>query len=89
VAGSSPLLLLVEDLHWADQTTRDLLAFLWRNLAREPILLVISYRNDEPSSDRLRPSPASWPSSGSPGAARRPRSPTGSASTSGDATRAS
>ena len=62
LAGSSPLLLLVEDLHWADQTTRDLLAFLCRNLAREPILLVISYRNDEPSSDRLRPSPASWPS---------------------------
>jgi predicted ATPase len=44
----APLVLVVEDLHWADQSTRDLLAFLVRNLRRERVLLVVTYRNDEP-----------------------------------------
>src|SRR4029450_13762493 len=30
----APLVLVVEDLHWADQSTRDLLAVLVRNLRR-------------------------------------------------------
>jgi DNA-binding CsgD family transcriptional regulator/tetratricopeptide (TPR) repeat protein len=51
----APLLLVVEDLHWADQSTRDLLAFLVRNLRRERVLVVVSYRSDEPLSDRLGP----------------------------------
>jgi tetratricopeptide (TPR) repeat protein len=42
-----PLLLVVEDLHWADRSTRDLLAFLVRNLRAERILLVATYRSDE------------------------------------------
>src|SRR5829696_4124346 len=50
-----PLVLVVEDLHWADRSTRDLLAFLVRNLRREPILLVVTYRNDEPGQRRLGP----------------------------------
>ena len=41
------LVLVVEDLHWADRSTRDLLAFLVRNLRRERLLLVVTYRNDE------------------------------------------
>jgi predicted ATPase len=45
----------VEDLHWADQSTRDLLAFLVRNLRRERVLLVATYRSDEPRTDRLGP----------------------------------
>ena len=49
------LLLVVEDLHWADRSTRDLLAFLVRNLRRERVLLVITYRNDEPGQERLGP----------------------------------
>jgi predicted ATPase/DNA-binding CsgD family transcriptional regulator len=44
----TPLVLVVEDVQWSDQSTRDLLAFLVRNLRREPILLVVSYRSDEP-----------------------------------------
>jgi DNA-binding CsgD family transcriptional regulator/tetratricopeptide (TPR) repeat protein len=50
-----PLVLVVEDLHWADRSTRDLLAFLVRNLRRERVLLVVTYRNDEPGQQRLGP----------------------------------
>jgi DNA-binding CsgD family transcriptional regulator len=51
----APLVLVVEDLHWADQSTRDLLAFLARNLRRERILVVVTYRNDEPGQQLLGP----------------------------------
>jgi DNA-binding NarL/FixJ family response regulator len=51
----APLVLVVEDLHWADQSTRDLLAFLVRNLRWERMLLVITYRDDEPGQQRLGP----------------------------------
>jgi DNA-binding CsgD family transcriptional regulator len=50
----APITLVVEDLHWADRSTRDLLAFLARNLRRERVLVVVTYRNDETDSDRLR-----------------------------------
>jgi predicted ATPase len=39
--------LVVEDLHWADRSTRDLLAFLVRNLRHGRLLLVLTYRSDE------------------------------------------
>jgi DNA-binding CsgD family transcriptional regulator len=51
----APVVLVVEDLHWADQSTRDLLAFLVRNLRRERLLLVATYRSDEPGQQRLGP----------------------------------
>jgi DNA-binding CsgD family transcriptional regulator/tetratricopeptide (TPR) repeat protein len=51
----APLILVVEDLHWADQSTRELLAFLVRNLRAERLLLVVTYRSDEPHPDRLGP----------------------------------
>jgi len=50
-----PLVLVVEDLHWADRSTRDLLAFLIRNLRWQRILLVVTYRSDEPGQQRLGP----------------------------------
>jgi DNA-binding CsgD family transcriptional regulator/tetratricopeptide (TPR) repeat protein len=43
----APVLLVVEDLHWADRSTRDLLAFLVRTLRTGRIGLVASYRSDE------------------------------------------
>src|SRR6266705_2928426 len=43
----APLLLIVEDLHWADRSTRDLLAFLVRTMRSGRIALVASYRSDE------------------------------------------
>lgn len=42
-----PTLLVLEDLHWADRSTRDLLVFLARNLRDERILLVGTYRSDD------------------------------------------
>ncbi len=46
LAERAPVLLVVEDLHWADQSTRDLLGFLVRNL-RAGVALVLTYRSDE------------------------------------------
>ncbi len=42
-----PLVIVVEDFHWADRSTRDFLSFLVRAARREPIALLISYRSDE------------------------------------------
>jgi DNA-binding CsgD family transcriptional regulator/tetratricopeptide (TPR) repeat protein len=55
LSEQAPLLLVVEDLHWADRSTRDLLAFLVRNLRRERVLVVVTYRTDEPGQQRLGP----------------------------------
>jgi tetratricopeptide (TPR) repeat protein len=46
LADRGPVLVVVEDLHWADQSTRDLLGFLVRNL-RGGVALVLTYRSDE------------------------------------------
>jgi DNA-binding CsgD family transcriptional regulator/tetratricopeptide (TPR) repeat protein len=55
LSEQAPLVLVVEDLHWADRSTRDLLAFLVRNLRRERVLVVVTYRNDEPGQQQLGP----------------------------------
>jgi predicted ATPase len=55
LSEQGPLVLVVEDLHWADRSTRELLAFLIRNLRLERLLLVMTYRNDEPGQQRLGP----------------------------------
>jgi DNA-binding CsgD family transcriptional regulator/tetratricopeptide (TPR) repeat protein len=44
---SPGLLVAIEDLHWADSSTRDLVAFLARHLRRARVVLVISYRADD------------------------------------------
>jgi DNA-binding CsgD family transcriptional regulator len=49
------VVLVVEDLHWADRSTRELLGFLVRNLRAERLLVVVTYRSDEPDPDRLGP----------------------------------
>lgn len=38
---------VIEDLHWADGATLDLLRFLARRIDALPVLLVVSYRDDE------------------------------------------
>ena len=47
IARDGPLLLILEDVHWADRSTRDFLSFLGRNLADERVLVTMSYRPDE------------------------------------------
>jgi DNA-binding CsgD family transcriptional regulator len=47
LAGQRPLVLVVEDVHWADRSTRDLLGFLVRNLRDSAVLLVVTFRSDE------------------------------------------
>ena len=42
-----PVLLAIEDLHWADASTRAFLSFLARSLRAERVLLVATYRPDE------------------------------------------
>jgi DNA-binding CsgD family transcriptional regulator/tetratricopeptide (TPR) repeat protein len=47
LTAEAPTLVVVEDLHWADQSTRDLLAFLAHSVRDERFLLVATYRTDE------------------------------------------
>jgi DNA-binding CsgD family transcriptional regulator/tetratricopeptide (TPR) repeat protein len=42
-----PVLLVIEDVHWADDATLDLIKFLGRRIDRAPVLLLASYRDDE------------------------------------------
>jgi predicted ATPase len=41
------VLVVLEDLHWADRATRDLVAFLARTLRSGRVTLAVSYRSDE------------------------------------------
>ena len=43
----SPIVLAIEDLHWADASTRALLQYLIETLQGSPILVVATYRSDE------------------------------------------
>jgi DNA-binding CsgD family transcriptional regulator len=49
-ASSAPVLLVLEDLHWADTSTLDLVVFLSHNVDDQPVLVLATYRADEPSS---------------------------------------
>lgn len=42
-----PLVLVVEDLHWSDSSTRDLLRFLMRTIGGARVLVLLTYRRDE------------------------------------------
>lgn len=50
-AATPPSLLVVEDVHWADHATLDLLKYVVRRVARVPLLVVMTYRDDELSTD--------------------------------------
>ena len=47
LAAESPVLLVIEDLHWADATTRHLVTFLARMLHRERVAIIGTYRTDD------------------------------------------
>lgn len=46
-ARERPLVLVIEDLHWADNATLTVLRFLLRAVASGPIMIVLSYRSDD------------------------------------------
>jgi DNA-binding CsgD family transcriptional regulator/tetratricopeptide (TPR) repeat protein len=53
--GAAPVLLLLEDLHWADTSTLDLVVFLAHNLSDRRALLLATYRADDlGSATRMR-----------------------------------
>jgi DNA-binding CsgD family transcriptional regulator len=56
-----PVLFVIEDLHWADQSTLDLTAFLIRSLRGSRVVLAATYRSDELHRRHpLRPLLATW-----------------------------
>lgn len=55
VSTDRPLVLIVEDLQWADTSSRELLTHLSENLTQPGILLVATSRTDEDSTVHLGP----------------------------------
>lgn len=54
--GAHPTVLVIEDVHWADDATLDLLHYLARRLYRLRVVLVLTFRDDEVDSRHpLRP----------------------------------
>ncbi|MFI8190508.1 AAA family ATPase [Streptomyces sp. NPDC085946] len=47
VAADRPVLLVLEDLHWADASTRHLLAYLFRTLRTGRLVVLATYRSDD------------------------------------------
>jgi DNA-binding CsgD family transcriptional regulator len=47
LATGRPLVLLLDDVHWADPVSLDLLRALARGLGEVPILVLVTYRSDE------------------------------------------
>ena len=48
LAARAPLVLVLEDLHWADRDSEDFVRFLVRNLRDEPLLVVPTWRDGDP-----------------------------------------
>jgi DNA-binding CsgD family transcriptional regulator/tetratricopeptide (TPR) repeat protein len=49
--GAEPNVLVIEDIHWADEATIDLLRFLGRRIRAAPVLLLVTYRDDGLAAD--------------------------------------
>ena len=47
LAATRPVVLVLEDVHWADTGTVELLDHLVRNLDKQPVLVIATYRPDE------------------------------------------
>ncbi|MDR3033080.1 MAG: AAA family ATPase, partial [Kitasatospora sp.] len=48
LAGAGPVIVVIEDAHWSDRSTQDLLSFLICNQhALDGVLIVVTFRSDE------------------------------------------
>jgi DNA-binding CsgD family transcriptional regulator len=47
LSRDTPVVLVVEDVHWADRSTRDLLTYLARTARDEALLTIATFRTDE------------------------------------------
>lgn len=47
LAQAVPLILVVEDAHWADRSTRDLLSFIVTNVRPARLLVIVTFGSDE------------------------------------------
>ena len=54
-AVEQPLLLVVEDVHWSDDTSLEFLQYFARRCATQPLLVLLTYRSDE-----VRPTLSHW-----------------------------
>ena len=55
LSTQAPLLLIIEDVHWSDDTSLDFLHYLARRSASQPLLLLVTYRHEE-----MQPELSSW-----------------------------
>ena len=51
LAAAAPTILVIEDLHWADEATLDVLTMLGRRAELVPALVIATYRDDELAAD--------------------------------------
>jgi DNA-binding CsgD family transcriptional regulator len=49
--GRQPTIMVVEDIHWADEATLDLLKYLGRRIQQTAALMILTYRDDELGTD--------------------------------------
>ncbi|TDE91636.1 helix-turn-helix transcriptional regulator [Occultella glacieicola] len=47
LCADRPVLLVVEDLHWSDPSTRDLITFLVARMSEQRLAVVLTYRSDD------------------------------------------
>jgi len=55
LSTQAPVLFIIEDVHWSDDTSLDFLHYLARRSASQPLLLLVTYRHEE-----MRPELSSW-----------------------------
>jgi DNA-binding CsgD family transcriptional regulator/tetratricopeptide (TPR) repeat protein len=49
--SAQSVIMVIEDIHWADEATLDLIRFLGRRVTNLSLMLVVTYRDDEPGKD--------------------------------------
>lgn len=47
IAEERPVLIVIEDVHWADASTRELLDYMARRVRSLPVMVLVTYRSDE------------------------------------------